>query len=187
MKQKKEKKELQRKENENRLRMFKDGIALISSKKKNNQLTVTDNVTNLTILRTGGAGDNCGILFTKATKWRITIIDACSANGLMIGVAPQNFNENASQHSACGFYVHTGSTTKYGQGGVSNQAFQTVGITKSDTNGTVFILEYSNGELKFNINGTDCGKAYTGIPTDLFPAISYIYNVNAKFQIEVLE
>jgi len=133
----------------------------------------------------GGTSDNCGVLFQSASKWSVTIKSGCSG-GLMIGVAPANFQTGASQYSTCGHYIHTGTTTKYAQGGVSNQSFSSP-ITKCDNNNDVITVEYKSGNLSFNINGTNCGTAYTGLQTDLFPAISYIYNQGAEFEVKIIE
>jgi len=103
----------------------------------------------------------------------------------MIGVAPNTFNCATSQYSACGHYIHTGSSTKYAAG-ISSQSFQSL-VSKCDNDGDVIIMTYKNGTLSYNVNGKDLGVAFTGIATDLFPAITYIYNDNSQFSVEFME
>jgi len=168
-----------------RVQMIKEGKYLIEVQKIDTKLTVTNNDVLSKDFKRSGAGDNCGVLFSKSSKWKLTIKNNCSPNGLMIGVAPNTFNCATSQYSACGHYIHTGSSTKYAAG-ISSQSFQSL-VSKCDNDGSVIIMTYKNGTLSYNVNGKDLGVAFTGIATDLFPAITYIYNDNSQFSVEFME
>jgi vacuolar-type H+-ATPase subunit I/STV1 len=133
------------------------------------------------IKRTSGNNDKCGILFSKAKKWKIKIMSEVT-NGLMIGVASESFNPEKSQYLSCGRYIHTSTSTKY-PGSIT----PTGGSGKCDSNGDEIIMEYSNGNLKYIINGNDFNLGYSNLSQDLFPAITRIFDDKAHFELEFLE
>jgi hypothetical protein len=131
-----------------------------------------------------GVGDDSGILFESAKKWMIKIISN-AYSGLMIGVAGNSFDADFSQHSNCGFYIHTGNCCKYAQNGTINQYY--AGNVKCNNDGDTIIVEYSYGNLKYCINGTDHGIAYSNLPKNLYPAVCYIFNPCCEFEFTILE
>jgi hypothetical protein len=133
--------------------------------------------------KNGTLGDDCGILFDSAKKWMIKI-NKDASNGLMVGVAGNSFDANSSQYSKCGYYIHTSSSSKYAENGFSNIAY--AGGISCDNNGDI-IVEYSGGNLRYTINGTDYGNAYSNLPQNLYPAVTYIFNQNCEFEIKILE
>jgi len=167
-----------------RIQMIKEGKCITEVQKIDTKLTAVNGISSITFTKSNTTSDDCGVLLGKASKWKITIKNNSSANGLMIGVAPNSFNPSATQHSACGYYLHTANCYKYGVGG-SGTTFQS-SVSKIDNDGSVIIIEYKNGDLSYTFNGTLIGTPYTGLPTDLFPAITYVYQPYASFEVEVL-
>jgi hypothetical protein len=135
------------------------------------------------VKKNGTQGDDCGILFDSAKKWMIKM-NQDVPNGLMVGVAGNSFDVNSSQYIKCGYYIHTAGTHKYAENGTSGTAFAGVSCIKT---GDTITVEYSGGNLKYIINGTDYGNAFSNLPQNLFPAITFIYNQNCEFEIKILE
>jgi len=168
-----------------RIQMIKEGKCITEVQKIDTKLTAVNGISSITFTKsTQTTTDDCGVLLGKASKWKIIMKNNCGNYGLMIGVAPNTFNCGTSQYMANGYYIHTANCYKYGVGG-SGSAFQSL-ASKIDNDGSVIIIEYKNGELSYTFNGTYLGVAYTGLPTDLFPAITYIYQASSSFEVEVL-
>jgi hypothetical protein len=132
------------------------------------------------ITKSGIAGWNANIIFTPCKKWKITMVQNCS--NVMCGVVDQNsVIIDGSNYSSTGYYVHSNST-KYSCNGSSGTAYGKSFSANSQT----CILNFENGSLSCNINGTSYGNAYTGLNSNLVPSFD-VHNSNTCFDVEFLE
>jgi hypothetical protein len=124
---------------------------------------------------------NANIIFNPCKKWKITTVQNCI--NVMCGVVDQNsVIIDGSNFSSTGYYVYNYNGTKYSCNGSNNTAYGQSFRSDSQT----CILNFENGSLSCNINGTSYGNAYTGLNSNLVPSFD-VYSSNACFDVEFLE
>jgi hypothetical protein len=133
------------------------------------------------ITKSGVNGWNANVIFTPCKKWKVTMIQSCSA--VMCGVVDQNVvNLNGTNFNSNGYFVYNANGAKYSFNGQSNSPYGQ--LFSGNTHHCV--LTFDNGTLSTNINNTSYGNAYTGLNLNLVPSFD-ISSANACFEVEFLE
>ena len=112
-------------------------------------------------------------------KWKIKVLKM-KYNRIIVGVAPSDFDINASSFMDCDWYLncknselYSGPPHNYGQKGkkIGKKVIEIEYETKSYD--IITIMNIDKGTIKFIVNGEDKGEVYTNIPTDkpLYPAV----------------
>ena len=151
---------------------------------ENKQYSVSGENNNI-LIKTGKAGWTGAICEyslekSKEHRWKIKILKNQSSN-IMVGVAPCNFDNNKSNFSNCGWYLHIESYLYSGP----PHNYSTKGTNlKKVNNEIIMVMNMKNKSLKFIINNEDKGESYTNIPIDnpITPAV-FLYNINDSIEI----
>jgi hypothetical protein len=133
------------------------------------------------ITKSGSDAWNSNIIFTPCKKWKITMVQ--NSTYVMCGVIDQNsVIIDGSNYGSTGYYVFNYGGTKYSCNGSSNTAYG----QSFNSNSQTCILNFENGSLSCNINGTSYGNAYTGLNSNHVPSFD-VRTPNACFDVEFLE
>ena len=122
------------------------------------------------------SGEYCFIIgntplpLNKVTSWSIKVLKSedNDGGGIYIGVAPSDIDQNEDNYKKCGWYFDCHESTlwsgphnyrdkKYGPRGKDGEY-----VYARDFIGVV--MDTTNGELSFVLNGVNLGVAYEGIP-----------------------
>ena len=138
---------------------------------------------------------NTTLPHNKVTSWNIKILKSKRNNGcsIYIGVAPSNINQNDDNCEKCGWYFdcycstlcsgppHIHKNKKYGPRKGEGQY-----VYEGDSVGIV--MDTTNGELSFVVNGVNLGVAYDGIPLDkpLVPCV-VLFNKDDSVELDTSE
>ena len=116
---------------------------------------------------------NTSIPLNKVTLWSIKILKSKwnNGDGILIGVAPSNINQNTDNYDKCGWYFHC-YYSKLCSGPPHNYWDKEYGPRKGKgeyvhEGGSIgVIMDTAKGELSFVLDGVDYDVAYEGIPLD---------------------
>ena len=109
----------------------------------------------------------------KVTSWSIKILNSkrSNGNGICIGIAPFDIDQNEDNYDKCGWYFSCVNSTLW-SGPPHNHRGKEYGPRKEDgkyvhTGDSVgVVMDTTKGELSFVVNGVNLGVAYEGIPLD---------------------
>ena len=156
---------------------------------KNSRIATKINYGDCTII------GNTPLPHNKVTSWNIKILKSMynNGNGIWIGVAPSDINQNEDNYENCGWYLNCyGSILfsgpphnykwpdkKYGPRKGNGQYIHT-----GDSVGVV--MDTAKGELSFVVDGVNLGVAYEGIPLDkpLVPCVIFTGNEGDSVELE---
>ena len=118
---------------------------------------------------------NTPIPLNQVTSWNINILRSKdnNGNGICVGVAPSDINQNIDNRDKCGWYFNCFNSMLL-SGPPHNYSFsgKEYGPRKGDgqyvhTGDSVgVVMDTTRGELSFVVNGVNHGVAYEGIPLD---------------------
>ena len=157
---------------------------------------------NPRIARKIGDGYNCTIIgntplpLNTVTSWNIKVLKSKwnDGDGIYIGVAPSDINQNEYNLGECGWYFGCWSSTLY-SGPPHNCSNKEYGPRKEwrgryvhigDSIGVV--MDTTNDDLSFALNGKNLGVAFGGIPLDkpLVPCV-LLYNEGDSVELVIYD
>ena len=120
----------------------------------------------------------------KVTSWGIKTLksERNDGEGIFIGVAPSDINQNEDNYEEYGWYFNCYNSTLW-SGPPHSYNYKDYGPRKGDgeyvhTGDSVgVVMDTTKGELSFIVNGVNLGVAYNGIPLDkpLVPCVLFMY------------
>ena len=107
------------------------------------------------------------------TSWSIKVLKSGrnDGDGIFIGVAPSDIDQNEDNYNKCGWYFYCFCSTLF-SGPPHKLNNKEYGQRKEDgeyvhTGGSVgVVMDTTKGELSFVVDGVNLGVAYKGIPLD---------------------
>ena len=117
----------------------------------------------------------------KIHKWKIKILNTEYRN-IMVGVAPIDFNLNASSYDTYGWNFSCYSSKLF-SGPPHNYNFKVTQLSKVK-NEIILVMDMNQKTLKFIIDDEDKGESYSDIPLDKsITPIVYLYDRNDSVEI----
>ncbi len=136
---------------------------------------VTDRITlsnnNTTLQAADGDSWNCAMLCNKIVKkWKVRVESVQGNGGLFIGVATKDkFRKTGRNYTKNGYFLNA-SGYLYGMDGTSGKPY----TTQIPINGCSVVCIYEQGQLSFEIDGKNCGIAFSNLPDHLYPAFDFL-------------
>ena len=117
-------------------------------------------------------------------SWSIKILKSenNNGNGIFIGVAPSDINQNEDNYNKCGWYFYCCDSTLW-SGPPHNYGNKEYGPRKGNgkcihtVDSVGVVMDTAKGELSFVVNGVNFGVAYEGVPLDkpLVPCVTLFW------------
>ena len=120
---------------------------------------------------------------SKEYRWKIKILKSGSKY-IMVGVAPIDFDINASSYSNCGWYMYCYNSSLY-SGPPYKYSNKSVGLSGVKDE-VIIVMNMSKRTLKFIINNEDKGEAYTDIPVEK-PIVPIVIMHDANDSVEIMQ
>ena len=131
----------------------------------------------------------------EAVSWTVRVLKSkdSDGDGICIGVAPFDINQNEDNYYRCGWYFHCYYSTLC-SGPPHNFRGRGYGPRKGDGqyvhagDSVGVVMDTTKGELSFVVNGVNFGVAYDGIPLDkpLVPCV-LLYNEGDSIELDFSE
>ena len=131
----------------------------------------------------------------RVTSWNIKILGSMYNNGgnIFIGIAPSDINQNdGGNFGKCGWYFYCYDSTLH-SGPPHNYSYKAYGPRKGSgqyvcTDSVGVMMDTTNGELSFVVDGVNLGVAYDVIPLDkpLVPSV-LLRNVGDSVELDTSE